>query len=238
MIADPVTEINGYPVEVKRTNRRKTASIKIVEGRVQVIVPKSLSKRGVQEVIRKNTNWIHKNLQIQSELPSIKPKEYVSGESFAYLGRNYRLKLARNDSGEVKLKRGQLMLGKSHSIPETQRADFVRDQLQQWYINHAEQRLREKTLRYAKIIGVEPKSVRVREYKSRWGSCSIHGDVSYNWKIIMAPHHIVDYVVVHELCHMHQHNHSPAFWKCVERIIPDYKECRQWLKVNGVGLVV
>jgi predicted metal-dependent hydrolase len=78
--------------------------------------------------------------------------------------------------------------------------------------------------------------VGVKEYKARWGSCSSSGDVTYNWRIIMAPHHIVDYIVVHELCHLLEHNHGPKYWKHVKSVVPDYKECREWLKVNGEGL--
>ena len=80
------------------------------------------------------------------------------------------------------------------------------------------------------IIGVTPKSVSVCSYKSRWGSCSVNGDLSYNWRIILAPHRIVDYVVVHELCHLLEHNHSPRYWKHVAHHVPDYKDCREWLK--------
>lgn len=228
----------NLPIEVVRTNRRKTASIKIVEGQIQVVVPQSLSRKGIQEVIRKNTSWIRKKLLFQSQNPPVKPKEYVSGESFSYLGRNYRLKLTENDSGEVKLTGGQLVLGVNQYLLETERDPFVRSQLERWYINHAEQRLREKTVRYAKIIGVEPKSIKVKSYKSRWGSCSVRGEISYNWKIIIAPHHIVDYVIVHELSHIHHHNHSSDFWKCVERVVPDFKECREWLRLNGGRLVM
>lgn len=79
-------------------------------------------------------------------------------------------------------------------------------------------------------------SVKVKSYKSSWGSCSRSGDISFHWAIIMAPHYIVDYVVVHELCHMIHHNHSPAFWQQVEKVLPNYSECRGWLKVNGQEL--
>ena len=136
----------------------------------------------------------------------------------------------------------QFIGGRSLSCPknlsEKARAGFVRQHLEYWYLSHALDRLTEKSHRFAEILGVKPKSIKVRDYKARWGSCSASGDVSYNWKIIMAPHHIVDYVVVHELCHMLQHNHSPRYWQHVEKIIPGYREDLEWLKVNGVGLFI
>ena len=149
-----------------------------------------------------------------------------------------RLKLTQNGPDALKLVGDHFVLGidKNHSIER--RNEFVQEQINHWYWIHSEKRLKDKTNRYAKLLGLTPKSVSVREYKSRWGSCSIHGDISYNWKVIIAPHRIVDYVVVHELCHMLEHNHSPAYWKRVKRTIADYEDCREWLKINGSRLVV
>jgi predicted metal-dependent hydrolase len=96
-------------------------------------------------------------------------------------------------------------------------------------------RLIDKTKRFAKVIGVNPNSITVKDYKSRWGSCSVQGDISYNWRIILAPHSIVDYVVVHELCHMLEHNHSSKYWKHVERYMPNWRECKDWLKQNQLA---
>ena len=111
----------------------------------------------------------------------------------------------------------------------------IRSLLEHWYRSLAEKRLGEKTVRLAGVIGVNPASVTVKNYKSRWGSCSTKGDISYNWRIILAPHSIVDYVVVHELCHMLEHNHSSKYWKHVERHVPNWRECRQWLKHNELA---
>lgn len=221
-----------FPVEVIRTRRKKTVAIKIVEGRVQVIAPKRLSQKRIDELVYKKASWICEKLRIQSEMLPVESRQYVSGESFAYLGKTYPLKLICNDVEDVKLKRGQFVLAVDNSLSDEQRAFFVREQLVRWYQEHAEQRLSEKVACYASIVGVVPRSLIVKTYKSRWGSCSIHGDISFNWKIIIAPNRVVDYVVIHELCHMHQHNHSRKFWDCVERVMPDYKQYREWLKSN------
>ena len=114
----------------------------------------------------------------------------------------------------------------------------VRNALVEWYEEHALERLTEKTNRYAGIMGVSPNSISVRDYKSRWGSCSSKGEISYNWRIIIAPHHIVDYVVVHELCHLKHLNHSPTYWRSVKTEIPDYDSCRQWLRIHEGELVI
>ena len=127
----------------------------------------------------------------------------------------------------------------SIALPNAQRtAQNIQLALIDWYRNHAEKRLQEKTKRYAKLISVTPNAVGIKSFKSRWGSCHMNGDIVFNWKIIMAPNRIVDYVVVHELCHLKHHDHSPKFWQAVEKVIPDYKRCKEWLKENGRGLEV
>jgi hypothetical protein len=227
-----------FPIEIFKTDRRKTASIKIVDGGVHVIVPKRLSDARVKDLILKRTAWIQQKLRIQSETVPPKPKEYVSGENFTYLGKNYKLKLISNGDGEVKMKGKYLTLGYPKILSETDRQSFVKGSLEDWYKGHALSRLTEKTKRYGKMLRVNPQLVSIKNYKSKWGSCSSTGEIFFNWRIIISPHRIVDYVVVHELCHMLEHNHSAAYWSHVKSIIPDFSQDRQWLKVNGAGLFV
>ncbi|MDA9976130.1 M48 family metallopeptidase [Alphaproteobacteria bacterium] len=221
-------------IEVVRTKRRKTASIKVIDGVVQAIVPEQLSDARVEGIIQKRTPWIRKKLREQSQAVTPKPKEYVSGENFTYLGRNYRLKVLLGENQQVKLKGGYLEVG----LSKKPRDEDIRKALVEWFEKQALKRLTEKTKRYSAIMGVSPNSISVRDYKSRWGSCSSSGEISYNWRIIIAPHHIVDYVVVHELCHLKHPNHSPTYWKSVKREIADYDVRRKWLKVHGTELVI
>lgn len=223
----------GFQVEVVRTERKKSASIQLDGGLVRVRVPKSLSESRVRSLIAKRIPWIRTKLKEQAERPVPKPKEYISGEAFPYLGRNYRLKVIAGSKPSIKLKGGYLVV----TAPAGEaRQKAVKCLLEKWYRSHAEVRLQEKVERLSKIVGVSPASVSVRSYKSRWGSCSGKGDITYNWKIILAPHRIVDYVVIHELCHLLEHNHSPRYWKHVERYVPDWKECRDWLRTNPINL--
>ncbi len=223
-----------FSFEIIRTDRKRSASIYLDGELIKVRVPKSLSDKRVRELIDKRVPWIRAKLKEAAERPVVKPKEYVSGESFPYLGRNYRLRVTKRNESSIKLKHGYLQATVCETNKEPQAT--VRSMLISWYKEHARKRLSEKTKRFAKIIGVEPQSVTVKNYKSRWGSCSVKGVISYNWRIILAPHRIVDYVVVHELCHMLEHNHSTRYWKHVERYIPDYKERRNWLKNQNLDL--
>lgn len=227
-----------FPVKINRTERSKSASIEIEDHTVTVTVPKNLSDQRIEELIKNRTVWIRQKLKIQTEIICSKPKEYVNGESFTYLGRNYRLRCELGGCEGVKLKNGYLTVTLGIGNSEAHSEGSVQHSLRQWYQTRALEKLKEKTKRYSGILGVSPNSVNIKEYKARWGSCSSNGDITYNWRIIIAPHQVVDYIVVHELCHLLEHNHGPKYWKHVEHIVPNYKECREWLKNNGETLVV
>ncbi len=225
-----------FPVEVIRTDRKRSASIYLEGDGVKVRVPKGLPDGRVRDLIARKSPWIRRKLKDAELKVPPKPKEFVSGETFSYLGRDYRLKVLRGDTQSLKLKGRYLEASISGSSKRQE--EEVRSLLVDWYRIHAQERLEEKTHRYARIMQVEPNCVSVKDYKSRWGSCSTTGDISYNWRIVMAPHRIVDYVVVHELCHLLEHNHSPAYWRHVERVLPDFQECREWLKRNSNRLQI
>ena len=120
-------------------------------------------------------------------------------------------------------------------LPNTQTDEPKRIEklMKDWYFDNATKILRTKTETYSKVIGVNPTEIRVKQYKSRWGSCNSKGVISYNWRIIMSPESIVDYLVIHELCHMIHANHSTDYWNLVGMVLPDYKSRRDWLKRNG-----
>jgi predicted metal-dependent hydrolase len=228
-------EGNGFIAEVIRTSRIKTADVRVEEGTVSVVVPMELAQDRICKILTDKNQWIKHKMILHREAMPVSAKEYVSGESFSYLGRNYRLKVNRWHFKPVKLVQGRLVV----TVPQgTDQPYMVRNALVRWYKSHAESKLQEKVARYAEVVGVEPLGMGIKTFKSRWGSCSVKGKIDFNWKIIMAPNRIVDYVVVHELCHLKHHDHSPQFWKLVERVVPDYLECKNWLKANGAGLVI
>ncbi|MDP7280915.1 MAG: SprT family zinc-dependent metalloprotease [Candidatus Poribacteria bacterium] len=223
-----------FQVDVKRTSRKKTASRKIEQGVVQVIVPQNLPQKEIDDLLKQKSDWIRQKVIIQQSVPASKPKEFVSGESFTYLGRNYRLKVLPGQVEPVKLKHGYLHV----TVPPDQKSDhrLIRQRLRDWYLHRAIDKLEQKSIKYSEQMGVQPTQIKVKEYKSRWGSCNSRGEISYNWKIIMTPHRIVDYLVVHELSHLIHHNHSKQYWNQVRSIVPDYQDRRDWLKTNAGSL--
>ncbi|MDD1613944.1 MAG: M48 family metallopeptidase [Methylococcaceae bacterium] len=227
---------DGFVADIIRSSKRKTSAIKIQKGRVFVMVPERLSMAVIEFLVTEKTRWIKQKLAIQNEIIAIKPKEFVSGEAFSYLGRNHPLKIESGLYPAIKLHQDELVVSVRDKSADNAKA--IKQLLIKWFKQQAESSLRDKTESYSRIIGVNPSSVTIKSFKSRWGSCSVTGGIQYNWKIIIAPDRVVNYVVIHELCHILHHNHSPAFWKAVERYCHDYRDCGAWLKINGARLEI
>ena len=230
------SEVLGLRVEVVRSIRR-TAALHIIGSDLQVRVPEYVEDERVAAFLQKKRPWIRSKVAEIQLLPPHRTKELVSGESFPYLGRHYRLKIQEGHQVGVSLSGGYLKATIRPNEQGEHRTLKIQQYLHNWYRNKAQERLKEKTDRYAKQIGVSPAAVSVRNFKSRWGSCDKKGQVVFNWNIIKAPHSVVDYVVVHELCHLIHPNHSKEFWQVVGRFDSNYLEHRQWLKIKGAGLL-
>ncbi|TMN72552.1 M48 family peptidase [Pseudoalteromonas sp. S1727] len=226
-------EFDDLIVEIKRSNRVKSATITVEESSVLVVVPRLLELERIKKLLKNKRQWIKEKIALHHEAQPKSNKEFVSGECFSYLGRNYRLKVNQGYYKPAKLINGRFCVT---LFAGTDNADLIKDSLLAWYEKHADIKFNEKVKRYAEIMNVKFNSVSIKNYKSRWGSCSVEGDITFNWKVVMAPNRIVDYVVVHELCHLIHHDHSPKFWCEVERFMPDYLECKEWLKHNGAKL--
>ena len=221
-----------FAIEVVRTNRKRSISIHMHGKGIRIRVPKFLSDSRIRSILKERSPWIIKKLKEKSGQPPKKPKQYVNGELFPYLGKNYFLKIIDGKKKVIALEKEFFLVttGKTKKPVE----EVIKSQLTAWYRDQAEKHLKECTAKWAKVIGVEPTTVKIKNYKARWGSCSIKGDITYNWQIIFAPEHIIDYVVVHELCHIIEHNHSPRYWEKVASFMPKWKVSRDWLKRNDI----
>lgn len=228
-------EANGFKAQISRTARAKTASITVEKGLVTITVPKLLATERIEQILKDKRQWVMDKIALHDELTTSGDKEFISGEAMPYLGRHYRLKVHAGNFEPVKLVQGRLVV----TVPMgSARPNLVREALVGWYKRHALLKLKEKVRRYAKVMNVSPKSVNIKTFKSRWGSCNPKGDLDFNWIIMMAPNRVVDYVVIHELSHLKQLDHSPLFWREVERVMPDYMEYKLWLKENAARLVI
>ncbi|OGI24859.1 MAG: metal-dependent hydrolase [Candidatus Melainabacteria bacterium RIFOXYA12_FULL_32_12] len=213
-----------------KQSKRKTMSIYVErDGAVSVLAPDELSVPEIEQVIASKKYWIHKQ-KAELELLNLSKveREFVSGESFLYLGRPYTLKVVEDLDVPLKLYQGYLHLRKSDIKRGT-------ELFKEFYKTKGTTKIIERINLYKDMIGVNPKNIRIMELKSRWASCS-ERSLNFNWKVMMAPLTIIDYIVVHELTHFIHPNHTEAFWNSVDKVLPDYWERKNWLKDNGASL--
>lgn len=226
---------DGFEVVILRTNRRKSASIKVKESYITVTVPKWARLSDIELLIAKKSDWIKKQLLRQSAAIALSQRDYTEGEKLYYRGRQLTLSLQNNSEESISIKGEQLIIS---TIKGKQATQSTKELISNHFKELANQELVERTERFAKMIGTTYTAIRVKQYKSRWGSCSNQGLISYNWRIIIAPDPVIDYIVIHELCHLIEHNHSPRFWSLVGQFSPNYKEQRNWLRKKGLLLVI
>ena len=217
---------------------RKTTDIIIErDGAVVVRPPKGYSPEKVDAVVESKRIWIYRNLAEWKDLNSTSVvREWVNGETFLYLGRSYRLSLVTEQTGDLKLKEGRFCLNRQ--LIDEGGVNVAKQAFEDFYAQKGLQRIKKRVEYFSPKVGVISGNVVVKEMGFRWASCSKGNTLSFHWKCMMAPPKIIDYVVVHELCHMHFRNHSDAFWNEVDKVMPDYRERKEWLKTNGAGLAL
>lgn len=157
-----------------------------------------------------------------------------NGDALYYLGEKKLLTIIREERKRAKIKcvKDRLLLW----APYEADYEWKREQLERWYRKQAAEVIAEKAGRFAENMGVRFEDIRIKDQKSRWGSCSSKGNLNFNWRILMAPEPVCDYVILHELSHLIHMNHSEAFWQTVEKYCPDYKRNKKWLKEKGGSL--
>ena len=221
--------------EIKKGNRIKTVAIHInPTGYITVLSPQSLNEESIRKILYKRGKWIiEKQDLIDKNRDANIIKQFVSGESFPYLGRYYRLKVTkalREGEKKCRLIDGRFFVEGNGNSSSENGSSSVKRALIEWYLKHAEEKIKERVNRFAPLIGKWPVSIKVKNQEKRWGSCSQGGIIRFNWKIVMVPISVMDYVITHELCHLIYPHHSIQFWHKVQSIIPDYKRRREWLK--------
>jgi len=223
--------------EVVRS-RRSTADIIIErDGSVLVRAPEGADDEQVEDIVKSKHYWIYQSLAEWRDLNATRVlREYKNGEGFLYLGRAYRLLLVSDQDEALSLRNGRFCLRRD-AVDRGEIA-AAKAAFQQFYVSRGIERLTARVKYYAPKVGVSPRAVDVRELGNRWASCSPAGDLAFHWKCMMAPQTIIDYLVVHELCHLRHRDHTDAFWNEVDKVMPEYRERKDWLRKQGAGLDV
>lgn len=216
-------------IDINRSLKLKSISIKIKKNCIKITTPLFLSNKKIDELLKKKVNWIKKQLHIQSIIHPLINKTYLNGEEFKYIGQTYKLQILQGVKYSVKIQ-DDLLIVTVKNIEDTLK---IKRLIKKWFQEQSASYFKENIFYYSKKNDLNVKSVKVREYKARWGSCSINGDISFNWRLIMAPPHIIEYVIIHELMHIIEHNHSFRFWDLVRSQYPNVKDAKKWLIYNG-----
>jgi len=228
---------SDFSYNLIRRPKRKTLSIVIrANNDVDVLVPARTPVAFVDQFVSSKSEWIKQKLHFNSEIkPPHKAKAFKQGELFQLTGASLTLEIrtgkrAAESDGE------KLIVSLPNSTKDEKKTDIIRRMIEKWYREQAETHLNQRSKKLAELIGKAPTYIGVKGYKSRWGSCHLDGRIYFNWRLIMAPAWVIDYVVLHELCHLVHHNHSRNYWSLVETVMPDYRNAKNWLKVNGATL--
>lgn len=224
-------EVVSFSIE--RTLRRKTVAISVGYDGVRVLAPLDLDHGRIVNIVRDRGPWLLRKQTGYRELggaPIV--REFVSGETFYYLGRAYRLRLVTDRSAvtaNITARGAHLIASASPSNEVTE----IRNALRRWYRERAKVQFVECAQRMALRLGIHTPPVLIVDQSKRWGSCDVRGRIRLNWRLVMASKSLIEYVVAHEVCHLLERNHSRNFWRNLEVVMPNYEERVRRLSRRG-----
>lgn len=215
---------------IRLKKKRSFLSLAVTdEGEVVVKASPSVPLATIEKFVDNHLSWIEKKkgLMNKRRLESL-PKSYIEGEEFMYEGAGYKLRANDDDSISVT---DSLNLPKKFFLQ-------AKEILAEWYQEKAMEKILERTRYYSAITNLQYKGIKISHAKRSWGSCGGNGVLHINWKLIMAPPAVLDYVIVHELVHLVERNHAKLFWAKVSKVLPQYEQQERWLKQKGHTLIL
>jgi len=220
--------VDDLQFEVRWSDQRRTVGLTVDrEGELVISAPTGCDTEVLETFVREKRFWLYTKLAEKEALKEeVRPRQFVGGEGFPYLGRSYRLRLVDEQDVPLKLEHGRFVLRRNEAADG--RGTFIR-----WYTARAKPWLDRRMTRFIPHVGAAPTGVEVRDLGFRWGSCGRNRHVSFHWATILLPPAVIDYVIVHELVHLLEQNHTPEFWLAVERVMPDFEARRQRIAELG-----
>ena len=235
MIHDFLGETISFNLVYKK---RKTMGIYVdLYGNVEVRVPKDTTEKNVLQFLEDKWDWVLKNSnEMKEKTGEQKSKNYDHGENFLYLGEAYPIHIFVN----IEIEQDYVEFTEEVlSIHVKQHEDErIKQALKRFYYQQCKSLVEKRIQINQKNFKTKPRSIRISDNKSNWGSCDAKLQLTFNWKLAMAPLDVIDYVVVHEMCHMVHLNHDRSFWRLVGKILPDYEEMQNWLALSSWKMVV
>jgi len=233
--------------QIRRSQRATRARIVVTAEKVEVVAPLRMPEKQIQQFMLAKQAWItsaqNKVQQHVDNIASFAPERYQQGVLVPYQGEKYKLDIKVSTVKQIQIGFEEFFIVNvpvsfHQSLTQTELSAQVRLALIAWMGQAAAKQAVKYTDKFAPLYRLRPRSITIKTQKSRWGSCGIHNDINLNWLLILAPAEVFEYVVVHELCHIEQRNHSAAFWGLVARHCPDYQQQRLWLKQHGASLML
>ncbi len=210
--------------EITRSNR-KTIALKVTpDGKLEVAAPNEATNEDIENIVNKKKFWLYKTTnKINEKASKSLRKEFISGELFWYLGKRYRLDVSSDcEHRGLKFLHSKFVLNSE----DRNKAEHL---FKEFYKQKAKEKLEAQVIKYSKQMGVKYQELKFLDMKKRWGSCTNEGNIILNSHLIKAPMYVIDYVIVHELAHLIEYNHSSRFWNIVRTQIIDYIEHKKWL---------
>jgi len=223
------------PYEERRSVRYRRITLSVLGDRVRISAPKNASAKQLKELLNSKQAWILKHWLESQALQQHCLKQYIEGEKFPYQGHVLELIIKKDahSSIRVSLEGKDLVVYLPHNLPDKGRLTNIQNAVMAWYKVQARRVFTNKIEEQERRMQVMHQHFRLKDQKTRWGSCSSKGNLNLNWRIIMAPEEVIDYLIIHELAHLTQPNHSDRFWQRVAVFMPDYAPRRKWLRDHG-----
>lgn len=225
------------PYMLRRSaRRRRTFELSLdTTGGLVVVAPLRTPRYEIDAFVRRKARWIGKARRAAEERRHQLQRDFETGTALPYLGRSLLLRLTEGGAGQppVELLGAMLTVRLPPAFGEGDRRPALIEALEGWYKARAQETFEQRVRAFAPIVGAAPKAVRVRDQKTRWGSCGRDGTLYFSWRLVLAPPAVVDYLVVHELCHLRRPGHGRAFWALVARALPHFEQARSELRRDG-----
>ena len=230
---------------IRRSQREKRARIIVTAETIELVAPINMPIALLRQFADSKMHWIEstqKKIQKKTKkITHLSPEVYKEGSLLTYLGCQYPLSLQFSACSQLSFhfNDGFTVIFPHHFKLKNKEtiSDLVRNAYIDWLWQQSLIQVSIAAETYGKLYQLRPRSIRVRQQKSRWGSCGIYNDIYMNWLLILAPSPILEYVVIHEICHIKHRNHSKDFWFCVAKYCPEYKNHRAWLRAHGASLM-
>ncbi|OZM56916.1 zinc protease [Lottiidibacillus patelloidae] len=223
--------------EIKYKQRQSIRMTIDHHGYVEVHAPKGTSNDKIIQLLEGNWDVIQQKIaETKARMSGPQEKTYEDGESFLFLGKSYRIKISVDEKIEqdlVQFNEDQLFI-----IVKKIDDDRIKQALKRFYYKQCKKIVEKRIKYFQSHFKVKPRSVSISDSKTTWGTCDAKLQLTFNWRLAMAPQHVIDYVVVHEMCHMLHLNHDRSFWRLVGKIMPDYKEQEKWLANSNWKMTV